>query len=68
MIRVVEDYLKGYLYLKESDLNWMVICLIYLFEGEIIGMYWMEKEILLVDVVKILMGDIVYFIYYEIWV
>ena len=41
--RAAEDHLKGYLHLKESDLNWTVICPTYLPDGEVTGTYRVEK-------------------------
>jgi uncharacterized protein len=65
--RAAEDHLKGYLHLKESDLNWTVICPTYLPEGEITGTYRVEKDILPADAVKISTGDTAHFTYHEIW-
>ncbi|WP_375346405.1 NAD(P)-dependent oxidoreductase [Priestia megaterium] len=65
--RATEDHLKGYLHLKESDLNWTVICPTYLPEGEITGTYRVEKDILPADAVKISTGDTAHFTYHEIW-
>ncbi|MCM3773639.1 MULTISPECIES: NAD(P)-dependent oxidoreductase [Priestia] len=65
--RAAEDHLKGYLRLKESDLNWTVICPTYLPDGEITGTYRVEKDILPADAVKISTGDTAHFTYHEIW-
>ena len=65
--RAAEDHLKGYLHLKESDLNWTVICPTYLPDGEITGTYRVEKDILPADAVKISTGDTAHFTYHEIW-
>lgn len=61
---VVEDYLVVYKVLSNSNnLCWIVVCLIYLIDGEVIEVYWIEKDILLEGGLKIIVGDIVYFVW-----
>lgn len=44
-----EDHLKAYLRLKESKLDWTIVCPTYLPEGQRIGKYRFEKDTLPVD-------------------
>ncbi|TYS15476.1 NAD(P)H-binding protein [Rossellomorea vietnamensis] len=41
-----EDHLRMYLMLKSSELNWTIVCPTYLPDGERIGVYRTEKEML----------------------
>jgi uncharacterized protein len=41
-----EDHLRAYLMLKTSNLNWTVVCPTYLPDGEKIGVFRTEKEVL----------------------
>lgn len=41
-----EEHLKAYLYLKESGLDWTIVCPTYLPLGERLGKYRFEKDIL----------------------
>ncbi|OIK12393.1 hypothetical protein BIV60_16490 [Bacillus sp. MUM 116] len=45
-IRDAEEHLRAYLILKESGLNWTIVCPTYLPIGERMGVYRYEKDIL----------------------
>ncbi|WP_147533098.1 NAD(P)-dependent oxidoreductase [Bacillus marasmi] len=44
--KATEDHLKAYLLLKESGLDWTVVCPTYLPDGECVGSYRFEKDYL----------------------
>lgn len=58
-----EEHLKAYLSLKESDLEWTVICPTYLPDGEPMGNVRHESNILPLNGSKITVGDTALFAY-----
>lgn len=52
-----EDHLKAYLQLKESQLDWTIVCPTYLPEGQRMGKYRFEKDMLPVDGLSISIYD-----------
>nr|WP_289039431.1 NAD(P)H-binding protein [uncultured Allobacillus sp.] len=58
-----EDHAAAYELLKESELNWTVVCPTYLPEGEEVGDYRVEAEMLPVDGRKISVQDTAAFAY-----
>ncbi|TYR79028.1 SDR family oxidoreductase [Priestia megaterium] len=63
--RAAEDHLKGYLSLKESSLDWTIVCPTYLPDGKITGRYRVEENMLPANAVKISTGDTAHFTYRE---
>lgn len=61
LTRAAEDHHKAYTLLKESGLDWTIVCPTYLPDGEITGTYRVEKDFLPVDGSKISTGDTAHF-------
>ncbi|WLR51447.1 NAD(P)H-binding protein [Bacillus tianshenii] len=65
--RAAEDHRKGYELLKESDLDWTIVCPTYLPDGKRIGSCRAEKNLLPLDGKKIHVPDVAEFSYYELF-
>lgn len=61
--RAAEDHLNAYLLLKQSMLEWTIVCPTYLPEGEITEIYRVEKDMLPDGGQKITTGDTAHFTY-----
>ncbi|KAB8126386.1 SDR family oxidoreductase [Gracilibacillus oryzae] len=62
-----EDHLAAYQHLKESDLEWTIVCPTYLPEGHEKGQYLTEKNLLPLDGKEIKTGDTAAFAYAELF-
>ncbi|MBO2536843.1 NAD(P)-dependent oxidoreductase [Rummeliibacillus suwonensis] len=60
-----EEHAKAFQMLKESDLEWTIICPTYLPDGEATGIYRIEKNQLPLNGEKITVGDTAKFAYEE---
>ncbi|MCJ0931512.1 SDR family oxidoreductase [Virgibacillus halodenitrificans] len=58
-----EDHLAAYQFLQKSDLDWTLVCPTYLPDGEEIGEYRVEADVLPVDGKKISVQDTAAFTY-----
>jgi uncharacterized protein len=61
LTRAAEDHHKAYELLKESGLDWTIVCPTYLPDGDAAGKYRAEKDFLPVDGGKISTGDTAHF-------
>ena len=61
LTRAAEDHHKAFTILKESGLDWTIICPTYLPDGEATGVYRIEKDYLPVDGTRITTGDTAHF-------
>ncbi|MFD1359415.1 NAD(P)-dependent oxidoreductase [Fictibacillus halophilus] len=61
LTRAAEDHHKAYTHLKESGLDWTIVCPTYLPDGDITGTYRVEKDFLPLDGSKISTGDTAHF-------
>lgn len=61
LTRAAEDHHKAYTLLKESGLDWTIVCPTYLPDGDITGTYRVEKDFLPLDGSKISTGDTAHF-------
>jgi putative NADH-flavin reductase len=61
--RAAEDHLGAYLLLKQSRLDWTIVCPTYLPDGEATGIYRVEKDMLPENGKKISTGDTADFTY-----
>lgn len=64
--RAAEDHHQAYEILKQSALDWTIVCPTYLPDGERVGHYRVEKDFLPVDGVKIHTADTAAFTYEQI--
>ena len=64
--RAAEDHHKVYDMLKQSTLEWTIVCPTYLPDGERLGEYRVERDFLPVDGVKIHVSDTAEFTYKQI--
>lgn len=64
--RAAKDHHKAYDLLKESSLDWTIVCPTYLPDGEKIGEYREERDVLPLDGVKIYVPDTAEFTYKQI--
>lgn len=62
-----EDHLKAYLLLKESNLNWTIVCPTYLPHGTSVGNYRTEKDFLPNDGLSISTADTAEFAYKQLF-
>ena len=65
--RDAEDHLQAYLLLKESGLDWTIVCPTYLPVGERIGVYRYEKDILPINATSISVYDTGDFAYQQLF-
>lgn len=63
LTRAAEEHHKTYLLLKESELDWTVVCPTYLPDGEAVGEHREERDFLPEDGKKITTGDTAEFVY-----
>ncbi|MCM3720100.1 NAD(P)-dependent oxidoreductase [Fictibacillus phosphorivorans] len=61
LTRAAEDHHKAYLHLKESNLDWTIVCPTYLPDGDTTGTYRVEKDFLPEDGKSISTGDTAHF-------
>ncbi|MBY6037462.1 SDR family oxidoreductase [Fictibacillus nanhaiensis] len=61
LTRAAEDHHKAYTRLKESGLEWTIVCPTYLPDGDATGVYRVEKDLLPEDGNKISTGDTAHF-------
>lgn len=61
LTRAAEDHHRAYTILKESGLDWTIVCPTYLPDGEATGTYRIEQDFLPVDGSKITTGDTAHF-------
>jgi uncharacterized protein len=66
LTRAAEDHHKAYTILKESGLDWTIVCPTYLPDGEPTGTYRVEKDLLPVDGKMISTGDTAHFAFSQI--
>ena len=64
--RAAEEHHKVYDMLKQSTLEWTIVCPTYLPDGERLGEYRVERDFLPVDGVKINVSDTAEFTYKQI--
>ena len=63
LTRAAEDHHKAYELLKQSSLQWTIVCPTYLPDGDRLGDYRVERDFLPVDGVKIHVSDTAEFTY-----
>ncbi|MFX3625332.1 MAG: NAD(P)-dependent oxidoreductase [Ectobacillus sp.] len=63
--QAAEDHLKAYLLLKQSNLDWTIVCPTHLIDGEPAYLYRVEKDMLPVNGERITVGDTAHFIYQQ---
>ncbi|WNB92219.1 NAD(P)H-binding protein [Bacillus sp. NEB1478] len=61
LTRAAEDHHKAFTILKESGLDWTIVCPTYLPDGEATGVYRIEKDFLPIDGTRITTGDTAHF-------
>jgi uncharacterized protein len=61
LTRAAEDHHKAYTLLKESGLDWTIVCPTYLPDGDATGVYRVEEDFLPEDGSKITTGDTAHF-------
>lgn len=66
LTRAAEEHHQVYDMLKQSSLEWTIVCPTYLPDGESIGEYRVERDLLPVDGVKIYVPDTAEFTYKQI--
>ena len=66
LTRAAEDHHKAYELLKQSSLQWTIVCPTYLPDGDRLGDYRVERDFLPVDGVKIHVSDTAEFTYRQI--
>ena len=66
LTRAAEDHHKVYDLLKQSSLQWTIVCPTYLPDGDRLGEYRVERDFLPVDGVKIHVSDTAEFTYKQI--
>ena len=66
LTRAAEDHHKAYDLLKQSSLQWTIVCPTYLPDGDRVGEYRVERDFLPVDGVKIHVSDTAEFTYKQI--
>ena len=64
--RAAEEHHRVYDLLKQSTLDWTIVCPTYLPDGESLGVYRVERDFLPVDGVKISVSDTAEFAYMQI--
>nr|WP_106782798.1 SDR family oxidoreductase [Lysinibacillus timonensis] len=67
LTRAAEEHHKVYDLLKQSTLEWTIVCPTYLPDGERVGEYRVERDFLPVDGVKIHVSDTAEFTYSQIY-
>lgn len=67
LTRAAEEHHKVYDLLKQSTLDWTIVCPTYLPDGEKVGKYRVERDLLPVDGVKISVPDTAEFTYKQIY-
>lgn len=65
--RAAEEHHKVYELLKQTTLDWTIVCPTYLPDGERVGEYRVERDLLPVDGVKISVSDTAEFTYKQIY-
>ncbi|WP_270181516.1 NAD(P)-dependent oxidoreductase [Alkalihalobacillus sp. CinArs1] len=65
--RAAEEHRSVYEVLKETDLDWTIVCPTYLPDGEALGHYRTEQDVLPEDGKKITVGDTADFVYKELF-
>ncbi|WP_377889788.1 NAD(P)-dependent oxidoreductase [Alkalihalobacillus sp. R86527] len=63
--RAAEEHRSVYEVLQESNVDWTIVCPTYLPDGEAVGNYRTEEDVLPEDGKKISVGDTANFVYHE---